>query len=204
MDIEPETLIWITRIVFIVIALLVAFGVWRFMRRERMVMRPAQPTYKPPEHIDLPSKNIILNVLAKPGHMFDNLQLFQVMHELGFAFSENRIFGYFVPNQENEIAFRIVNIRRPHTFDGHPEEMRPTNGLMAVMELPVADGDNQLSYFQLMLSVLDELCERLGAELCNVNRVPLKNKTLYKIKKAIEQFEQSYQTLIQNDYRRNH
>lgn len=204
MDTEQITLIWITRVVVAVIAFLIAFGVWRFMRRERMVNLPPQPVYQPPKHIELPEKTIVLTVLAKPGRVLDNLQLFQVMHELGFAFSENRIFGYFAPQQDNDIAFKVVNIKRPHTFDGTPEKMRPTNGLMAVMNLPVGDGDKQLSYFQLMLSVLDEVRERLGAELCDLNRIPLRNSKLYDIQKEIEQFEQTYQTLIQNDYRRNH
>ncbi|PIE46100.1 MAG: hypothetical protein CSA45_00825 [Gammaproteobacteria bacterium] len=203
MDIEQSTLIWITRIVFFVIAAIIAFGVWRFMRRERLIAVSPQPVYQPPRHITLPKKQIILTVIAKPGHVFDNMHLFKVMRELGFEFSDNQIFGYFIPNRPEEIAFRIVNIKKPYTFDKNPQNMRSTNGIVAVMDFPVGDGDNQVAYFHLLLSVLDEICTNLNATLCDMNRNPIRDQKLYAIQEEIESFEQNYLSLIQNDYQYN-
>ncbi len=202
MDIEQSTLIWIARIVFIIIALLLSLGVWQFMRRERKVDLPKKPSYKPPQHIDLPKKTIILSLLAKPGKFFDNTHLFNVMDELGFAYSSNQIFGYFMPEKDNEIAFRVVNMRRPHTFDKDPSKTVLTNGLLVLMDLPLGNGDNQVDYFHLLLSVLDELHTKLDATLCDENRKPLNNKRLYEIQRDIELFEQKYTNIIQNDYQR--
>lgn len=202
MDIDQSTLIWIARVVFFIIALLAGYGTWLFMRRERFVSMPQRPAYEPPQHIELPEKTIALTVMAKPGRVFDNLHLFKVMHELGFNYSEHQIFEYFVPNSKH-IAFSIINIRRPSTFDQNPQTMRPTNGLMAVMQLPIADGDQQTEYFHLLLSVLDELRTNLDALLCDSKRHPLKNSKLYAMQKDIEAFEHSYAALIQNDYQNN-
>ncbi|PID64923.1 MAG: hypothetical protein CR977_02755 [Gammaproteobacteria bacterium] len=199
MDIEQTTLIWIARVVFTVIAALIGYGVWRFMRRERVVIVPARKAYQPPTHIELPEKTIALAIMAKPGRVFDTLRLFKVMHELGFHYAENQIFEYVIGDSK-DIAFSIINSRSPYTFSQNPQQMHPTNGLMAVMQLPVADGDNQVEYFHLLLSVLDELRTNLDAELCDVNRNPLKNHNLYDIQKDIELFEQTYTATLQHDY----
>lgn len=201
MDIEQSTLLWIARVVFFTITLLIGYAVWRFMRRERWVPAPDKPRYRVPQHIDLPEKTVGLTVMAKPGRVFDTLQLFKVMHELGFQFSENQIFEYFIRDTKH-IAFSVINIRRPNTFDPNPQVMHPTNGLMAVMQLPIADGDNQTEYFHLLLSILDELRGNLDGLLCDVNRQPLKNSKLYAMQKEIELFEQHYSAAIQNDYQR--
>ncbi|PID64495.1 MAG: hypothetical protein CR963_00525 [Gammaproteobacteria bacterium] len=199
MDIEQTTLIWIARVVFTVIAALIGYGVWRFMRRERVVIVPARKAYQPPTHIELPEKTIALAIMAKPGRVFDTLRLFKVMHELGFHYAENQVFEYFAPDSKY-IAFSIINSRSPYKFSQNPQQMHPTNGLMAVMQLPVADGDHQVEYFHLLLSVLDELRTNLDAELCDVNRNPLKNHNLYEIQKDIELFEQTYTATLQHDY----
>lgn len=199
MDIEQSTLIWITRIVFTVIAVLIGYGVWRLMRRERVITVSAPKPYQPPTDIELPEKTIALSIMAKPGRVFDTLRLFKVMHELGFHYAENEIFEYFVPDSKY-IAFSVINSRAPYKFNQNPQYMRPTNGLLAVMQLPIADGDNQVGYFHLLLSILDELRTNLDAELCDMNRNPLKNQKLYDMQKDIELFEQSYTAKIQHDY----
>lgn len=203
MDIEQSTLIWITRLAFLAIALLITFGVWRYVRRERLVNVAKQPEYQPPKHIELPEKNIVLLITAKPGRIFDNLKLFKTMHELGFQFSENHIFEYLLPNS-NDIAFSVINGRPPNTFHSEPDKMLPTGVLIAIMQLPVADGDHQVNHFHRLLSVLDELCTSLDADLCDVHKNLIKNKKLYEMQKEIETFEQSYTALIQNDYRQSH
>ncbi len=137
-----------------------------------------------------------INVMARPGRVFDNMQIFKVMHELGFHYSENRVFEYFVPDSKY-IAFSIIDIRKPHYFPEDPQAMRSTNGLVAIMQLPIADGDGQVNYFHLLLSVLDE---NLDAELCDRRRNPLKSQHLYAMQKEIELFEQSYTSKIQHDY----
>lgn len=202
MDIEASTLIWIVRLAFLAIALLITVGVWHFMRRERLITVAPVPEYHPPKHIDLPEKNIALAVMAKPGRVFDNLKLFKAMHELGFHFAENNVFEYLLPNG-HDIAFSIINMRSPNTFNPNPEQMSPTNGLAAIMQLPIGDGDNQSQYFHLLLSVIDELRANLDADLCDINRNLMKNKKLYEMQKDVERFEQSYAALIQNDYQRN-
>lgn len=190
--------------IFAVLAMLIGYSVWLYMRRERIIIVPARKAYQPPTHIELPEKNISLNVMAKPGRVFDNVQLFKVMQELGFHYSDNHVFEYFVPNSKY-IAFSIINIRPPHAFSPTPQEMPPTNGLIAIMQLPVADGDHQVEQFHLMLSALDELRANLDAELCDSRRKPLKNHQLYDMQKEIELFEQSYTSKIQHDYQqRNH
>lgn len=202
MDIEQSTLIWITRVVFAVICALVGYGVWRFMRRRRVVFVPARKAYRPP-NIDLPEKNIALTIVAHPGRVFETTRLFKVMHELGFQYASNQVFEYLVPDT-NHIAFSVINIRSPYKFSPNPREMHPTNGLVAVMQLPIADGDHQVDYFHLMLSVLDELRTNLNAELCDSNRIRLQNRQLYEMQKDIEKFELSYTTKIQNDYQHRH
>lgn len=203
MDIEPTTLIWIARLVFLTLALLIAWGVWHYLRRERTVLVDNQPSYRPPRHIELPEKNIALAVMAKPGYFFDSLKLFKVMHELGFHYADNHIFEYFVPGTKY-IAFSVINRQSSNTFDPNPETMKPTNGLIAIMQLPVADGDHQSEYFHLLLSLLDELCNNLDADLCDLNNNLIRDKKLYDIQKSIESFEQSYLAFIQNDYQRSH
>lgn len=183
----------------IAIALLLSLGVWHFIRRERFVLVAEQPEYVPPKHIQLPEKNIALSVMAKPGRVFDNHRLFQAMHKLGFQFADNLVFEYFVPGT-NYIAFSVINMRKPHTFMVSPEHMPPTNGVIAIMQLPIADGDQQSEYFHLLLSVLDDLRSELDAELCDLNRNLVNNNKLYELQKEVESFEQSYLTLIQNDY----
>ncbi len=199
MDIEQSTLIWIARIVFAFILAFIGYSVWRFMRRERVVAGPQRKTYQPPQHVELPEKNIIINVMAKPGRLFDVDKLFKVMHDLGFQYSENQVFEYLVPNT-NYIAFSVINHRAPFIFSADPEQMYPTNGLSAVMQLPVADGDHQVEYFHLLLSVLDEMRTHLEAELCDHKRSQLKNHQLYNMQKDIELFEQNYINMIQNGY----
>lgn len=199
MDIEQSTLIWIARIVFAVLTAVFGFITWRFMRRERTVFLPARKAYQPPSHLTLPEKHISINVMARPGRVFDNMQIFKVMHELGFHYSENRVFEYFVPDSKY-IAFSIIDIRKPHYFPEDPQAMRSTNGLVAIMQLPIADGDGQVNYFHLLLSVLDELRTNLDAELCDRRRNPLKSQHLYAMQKEIELFEQSYTSKIQHDY----
>ncbi|MGY0400222.1 MAG: cell division protein ZipA C-terminal FtsZ-binding domain-containing protein, partial [Ostreibacterium sp.] len=102
------------------------------------------------------------------------------------------------------IAFSVINACSPNTFHPNPERMRPTNGLIAIMQLPVADGDHQAEYFHLLLSILDELRTNLDADLCDIKRNLIKNKKLYEMQKDIESFEQSCVALIQNDYQRHH
>ncbi len=204
MDIEQSTLIWILRLAFLAMALLMTFGVWRFMRRERLVSVLPKSEYQPPKHIKLPEKNIILLISAKPGRILDNIKLFKAMHELGFQFAEtNHVFEYVVPNTQ-DIAFSIINGRPPNTFESDPKKMSPTSTLIAVMQLPVGDGDNQVQYFHLLRSVLDELCNKLDADLCDIHKNLIKDKKFYEMQKEIETFEQSYTALIQNDYRQKH
>lgn len=199
MDIDQPTLIWIMRATFAVITVLIGYGVWLYMRRERVYVVPVRPAYQPPTHLELPEKNIVLTVMPKPGRLFDNMRLFQVMHELGFQYSDNQVFEYFIPDS-TYIAFSVINIRSPYNFNPNPQEMPPTKGLVALMQLPVADGDNQTDYFHLLLSVLDELRTNLDAELCDDNSRQLNNKQLYEMQKDIELFEQSYLNKIQHDY----
>lgn len=200
MDIEQSTLIWIVRVIFFAVAVVISFLVWRLMRRERTVVVQGLAPYVPPEHINLPEKIIALTVMAKPGRIFDTPHLFKVMHELGFKYNDNQVFDYYVPNSDY-IAFSVINQRRPYRFSYNPQEMASTNGLMAVMQLPIADGDQQVDYFHLLLSVLDELRNNLDAELCNANRRPLQNNQLYALQKDIETFEQNYAAAIQNAYK---
>lgn|GEM_PF-4574274 len=208
MDIDQSTLIWITRGAFLVVDVLIAYWVWCFMRKERLVKSPVREPYQLPQHIELPKKRIVLQVMAKPGRVFDNSLLFQVMHELNFAYSETQIFGYMLPktsagDDTEELLFRVVNSRQPHIFADSDKNVRPTNGLLVVMDFPVADGDQQVAYFNLLLSIVDEMREKLNAELCDINRSMLKNVALYQMKKEIEQFEQHYQAVIQHDYQRS-
>lgn len=200
-DIEQSTLIWIARIVFFAIAVAIALGVWRFMRRERAVVVPGPVPYTPPKHLSLPEKTIVLAVMAKPGRIFDMLRVFKVLHELGFKYSEQRLFDYYAPDSE-QLVFSVANHRKPYQFKKNPQEMPPTNGLMAVMQLPIGDGDQQTKYFHLLLSILDELRTNLDAQLCSASRQPLQNSQLYQLQKDIETFEQNYATMIQNDYQR--
>ncbi len=203
MDIEHSTLIWIMRLAFFAIALLLTLGVWRFMRRERLVTIPKKPEYQPPQHIQLPEKNIIFLVAAKPGRILDNFKIFKAMHELGFQFSDSHIFEYVLPNSK-DIAFSIINGRPPNTFDSDPKTMHPTSVLIAVMQLPIGDGDHQVQHFHLLRSVLTELCAKLNADLCDVHKNLMKDKKFFEIQKEIETFEQRYTSLIQNDYRQQH
>lgn len=199
MDIEQSTLIWIARIVFLALAAAISFGVWRFMRRERSILVQGHTPYTPPEHLALPEKNIALMIMAKPGRVFDTHRIFKVMHELGFVYGEQQVFDYYAPDSD-VLVFSVANYRKPYRFSQNPQEMHPTNGLMAIMQLPIGDGDQQVGYFHLLLSVLDELRTNLDAELCNVNRRLLQNSQLYELQKDIETFEQSYAAMIQNDY----
>lgn len=188
--------------VFWLLALAVSYSVWRFMRRERLVRVPAKPAYQPPTHIDLPEKIITLTLMAKPGRFFDTEYLFGVLQKLGFIYTETKIFEYLVKDSDY-VAFSLINIRQPYTFDITEKNTRLTSGLRAVLKLPVADGDQQTSYFHLLLSVMEELGTHLNADLCDANRHPMKDSKLYDMQKEIESFEQSYATLIQNGYQRN-
>lgn len=203
MDIEQSTLIWIMRVVFGLVAIVISYGVWHFMRRERLVSVPEKPVYQPPEHIDLPEKIITLTLMARPGHFFDHEHLFSVLQKLGFIYTETQIFEYLVADSDY-VAFSLINVRKPYIFDIAEKNTRFTSGLRAVLKLPVADGDQQSNYFHLLLSVLEELGSHLDAELCDANRHPMKDNKLYEIQKEIESFEQSYATLIQNGYQQNH
>lgn len=202
MDIEQSTLIWVARLVFLAIAATISWGVWRFMRRERLVIAPGAAPYEPPAHLTLPEKTIALMVMAKPGRVFDTMRIFKVMHELGFVYNDQQVFDYYAPKSDH-VVFSVVNHKKPHRFSQDPKAMYPTNGLMAVMQLPIGDGDQQVGYFHLLLSVLDELRSNLDAELCTINRRLLQNSQLYELQQEIETFEQSYASMIQNDYHRN-
>ncbi|MBS9777454.1 MAG: hypothetical protein KGV50_01705 [Gammaproteobacteria bacterium] len=172
------------------------------MRRERFVTIKQKNRYEPPKHINIPEKNIALSIMAKPGRVFDNYLLYETMDKLGFNLADNNVFEYLLPNSK-DIAFSIINMRPPNTFNKEPESLPKTNGIIAVMQLPIGDGDNQIQYFNLLISILDELKATLNGELCDLNRNLLKNKTLYKVQKEIEAFEQSYTAIIQNDYQRS-
>ncbi len=199
MDIEQSTLIWIARIIFAGIFTFIGYSVWRFMRRERVISVTEHPTYQPPADTELPKEDVILTVIAKPGRFFDHARLFQVMQDLGFHYSEDHVFEYLVPDSDY-IAFTVINIRAPYVFSTDPKQMSPTNGLVAIMQLPVADGDHQVDYFHLLLSVLDELHTLLDAELCDYNQKLLNNHQLYDMQRHVEYFEQNYNNTIQYDY----
>ncbi|MPV86449.1 cell division protein ZipA C-terminal FtsZ-binding domain-containing protein [Ostreibacterium oceani] len=203
MDVEQATLIWITRLVFILLSGVIAYVVWAFMRRERVVNVPPTPAYEPPKDVKLPEKHVVITVMAKPGRFFDNHQLINLLDELGFVYSEHGVFEYFLADGKH-IAFTIINTKPPYTFDENPAAMRPTDGVKAVMQLPILDGYRQSEYFYLMLSVLDELRENLGAQLCDENRNLLKNQKLHEIQQAIESFEMSCAAMLQNDYQQRH
>ncbi len=190
------------RLAFFAIALLITWGIWRFMRRERLVAVPQAPEYEPPKHIRLPEKNVVLLLCAKPGRILDNLKIFKTMHELNFQFSENNVFEYVLPNKD--IAFSIINGRPPNTFSSDPKTMPPTSVLIAVMQLPIGDGDNQVQHFLLLRSVLDEACAQLDADLCDIHKNLMNDKKFFALQKEVETFEQSYTALIQNDYRQHH
>lgn len=202
MDIEQSTLVWITRVVFCFLALAISYSVWRFMRRERFVSVPDRPTYQPPQQIDLPEKMLTLSLMARPGRFFNNEQLFSTLDELGFVYTETEIFEYLVADS-NYVAFSLINIRHPYTFNVVEKNRHTTNGLRAILKLPIADGDQQTKYFHLLLSVMEELASRLNAEICDANRHPMKDSKLYEMQKEIESFEQSYASLIQNGYQQN-
>lgn len=202
MDIEQSTLVWIMRVVFWLVAAIISYGVWRFMRRERFVSVPEKPTYQPPQNIELPEKIITVTLMAKPGRFFDNQRLFALLEKLGFNYTETQIFEYLVPGSDY-VAFSLLSIRKPYTFDINEQNSRLTSGVRAVLNLPVADGDQQNSYFHLLLSVMEELGAGLEADLCDANRNPMKDTKLYEIQKEIDSFEQSYTTLIQNGYQRH-
>ncbi len=201
MDIEQSTLIWIARIVFCLLNAFIALGVWSFMRRERVIILPAPKPYQPPQHIPLPEKNIVVNVMAKPGRIFNNQKIFEEMQKLGFRYGDNHVFEYYVEGT-NYVAFSVINIRPPYIFSQDPYEMPPTNGLVAVMQLPVADGDDQVNYFHLLLSVVDKLRANLEGELCDAHRHPLSNQQLYQMQKEIDAFELEYINALQHVYQR--
>ncbi len=200
MDVDQATLLWVFRGVYVALSLLLAIFVWQFMRRERFVRSKIAPVYTPPENIELPEKLVALTVMAKPGRYFDSFKLYQLLHELGFVYGDNGIFEYLLPDKKT-IAFSIINIRRPGTFEADPAQLRQTNGVLAAMQLPLQDGHNQTQYFHLLLSVLEELRVGLDALLCDSVRKPIKNDKLYELQGEIERFEQQYCTLIQNEYR---
>lgn len=199
MDVEQVTLLWVFRGVYLALSAIIAIFTWRYMRRERFIHRRVAPEYIPPQDVTLPEKTIALTVMAKPGRYFDNLRLFKRLHELGFVYGDNGVFEYLLKDGKT-VAFSILNIRHPGVFAADPNQMRPTNGVLAVMQLPLADGYNQVKYFHLLLSILEELRMGLDAILSDGHRKALRNNMLYDIQNEIERFEQQYSALIQNDY----
>lgn len=199
MDVEQVTLLWVFRGVYLALSAIIAVFVWRFMRRVRFINSRVEPEYKPPENVSLPEKSIVLSIMAKPGRYFDNLKLYKLLHELGFVYGDNHIFEYLLKDGKT-IAFSMLNIRHPGTFEVDPNQLKPTNGVLVVMQLPLLDGYNQSKYFHLLLSILEELRVGLDAILCDAHRKSLKNDMLYEMQNDIELFEQQYAALIQNDY----
>lgn len=199
MDIEQSTLIWIARIIFMAIFASIAYLVWRFMRRERYVRVPSAPQYQPPDIDNLPEKQIVIAVMAKPGRLFDMPRLFQVMHELGFYFARKiGVFEFLVPNSKF-VAFSLVNYHHHKLwqFSEDPSKIQPSTGLVAIMQLPIANGDKQVDYFNLMVATISKICQRLDGELHDVNGELLRTIDLQHYQQEVADFELYYLQRLQ-------
>ncbi len=200
---DQDILITVLRITAGLIILFISSFIYIYMRRTRYITIPKVEKYTPPKHIDLPEEMVMLSVLAKPGRFVDTKLLFESLYKLGFQFSRNHIFEYILDDGET-IAFSVANYNKPHAFNKDYSKVRPTSGVLAILSLPVLDGTNQSKYFHLFLSVLEELKDMLGLEICTRSKKPINDQIIYDLKKQVNKFEDNYTKVIQDEFDNQH
>ncbi|HFC53548.1 MAG TPA: cell division protein ZipA [Gammaproteobacteria bacterium] len=132
------------------------------------------PAAAPPELV------LALHVTAPDGGEFEGAALFSALEENGLRFGEGGIFHYRQPDGEqaqNGVLFSVANMLEPGTFEAEGAERTfTTPGVALFMRAPgVAPAREML---EKMLLTAQQVAERVGGEIRDGRRQPLREATI--------------------------
>lgn len=135
-----------------------------------------------------PQEVIIINVMAKPGTVFDGYELLPVLQLQGMRLGDMSIFHkHSGSNASGTVIFSMANMVKPGIFDLATMENFTTPGVSFFLQLPNKYGN--MTSFDQMLTAANALKHALDAELKDENRSVLTRQTLGHYRQRIRDFE---------------
>lgn len=140
------------------------------------------------------SEVLVLNVMARPGAMFDGEDLLPVLMAHGLKFGEMSIFHRHADQQGTKhgkkvgpVLFSVANALNPGTFDLNRISEFSTQGVCFFMTLPNV-ASNMLAFDQ-MLATARKVQSALDAELKDDNRSVMTAQTVEYYRQRVRDFE---------------
>jgi cell division protein ZipA len=145
------------------------------------------------EEQDQPQEVIVINVMARPGRMFEGYDLLPILQLQGLRLGEMSIFHkHSGSNGSGSVLFSMANMVKPGTFDLASMDSFATPGVSFFLQLPNRYGN--MAAFELMLTAANAIKHALDGELKDENRSVMTRQTLEHYKQRIRDFELSLLT----------
>lgn len=135
-----------------------------------------------------PQEVIVINVMARPGRLFEGYDLLPVLQLQGLRLGEMSIFHkHSGANGSGSVVFSMANMVKPGTFDLSTMDSFVTPGVSFFLQLPNKYGN--MAGFEQMLTAATALKHALDGELKDENRSVLTRQTLEHYRQRIRDFE---------------
>ena len=135
-----------------------------------------------------PSEVVVINVMAREGHVFAGDDLLKVLLGVGLSFGDMNIFHQRLgAGVKAPVLFSVANILNPGTFDLNHMDAFSTTGVSLFLALPAAL--NNLEAFEQMLAVARQIQARLDGELKDDHRNVMTAQTMEHYRQRINDFE---------------
>lgn len=135
-----------------------------------------------------PQEVIVINVMAKPGSLFEGYELLPILQLQGMRLGDMSIFHkHSGSNASGTVLFSMANMVKPGTFDLATMESFTSPGVSFFLQLPNKYGN--MACFDQMLTASNALKHSLDGELKDENRSVFTRQTMEHYRQRIRDFE---------------
>jgi cell division protein ZipA len=137
---------------------------------------------------DTPHEVIVVNVMARPGRVFEGYDLLPILQLQGMRLGDMSIFHkHSGSNGSGSVLFSMANMVKPGIFDLATMDSFVTPGVSFFLQLPNKYGN--MAAFDQMLTCANAIKHALDGELKDENRSVLTRQTLEHYKQRLRDFE---------------
>ncbi len=142
----------------------------------------------PPEPAAAPEEVIIINVMARPGELFQGSDLLPVLLDQDMRLGHMSIFHRHAERQsQGPVMFSMANMVKPGTFSMSGMADFTTPGVCFFLQLP--SRLDHMESFNAMLKAATAVRDALGGELKDENRSVFTRQTIEHCRQRISDFE---------------
>ncbi len=159
-------------------------------RKDESVVQTSQDDDMP-LNIDGLEEVIVLNLMARPGEVFDGLELDKALNSCGIRFGDMNIYHRFEQHVgRGPLLFSLANVVEPGFFDPDNLDSFSTPGVCMFMKLP--GPKRSMHSFELMVECARKVVSLLGGELKDEHHSVMTQQTIEHYRQRVLDFDRKF------------